>query len=49
MPEFNSNNGNETKLDIFPWDIFKYDTKYFFVKRYSNISMTFKIKIEPKQ
>ena len=22
----NPDNGNETKSDIFPWDIFKYDT-----------------------
>ena len=25
MTEVNPNNGNETKLDISPWDIFKYD------------------------
>ena len=49
MPEFNSNNGNKTKLVIFSRDIFKCDTKYFFIKRYSNISMTFKIEIESKQ
>ena len=25
MTKVNTNNGNETKLDIFPWDIFKSD------------------------
>ena len=25
MTKVNPNNGNETKLDIFPWDIFKSD------------------------
>ena len=47
-------NGNETKSDIFPWDIFKSDT--FFSKTYQSISMTFKIELsqfydesQPKQ
>ena len=25
MTKVNRNNGNETKLDIFPWDVFKCD------------------------
>ena len=45
MTKVNPNNGNETKSDIFPWDIFKSDTISFFIKNYENISMTFKIKI----
>ena len=32
MAKVNPNNGNETKSDIFPWDIFKSDT--FFIKTY---------------
>ena len=28
----NPNNGNETKSDIFPWDIFKSDAISFFSK-----------------
>ena len=28
------NDGNQTKSDIFPWDIFKSDVTYFFVKKY---------------
>ena len=28
MIKVNPNNGNETKSDIFPWDIFKFDVKY---------------------
>ena len=40
----NPNNGNETKSDIFPWNIFKSDVIYFCVKKYYSISMTFKIR-----
>ena len=29
MTEVNPNNGNETKSDIFPWDIFKSDITFF--------------------
>ena len=43
MTKVNPNNGNETKSDIFPWDIFKYEAIYFFIKNYLSISMTFKI------
>ena len=33
MTKVNPNNGNEiTKLDIFPWDIFKSHTIYFLSK-----------------
>ena len=39
MTKVNPSNGNETKSDIFRWDIFKSDTISFF------ISMTFKIGI----
>ena len=45
MTKVKESNGNETKLDIFPWDIFKSDTISFFVKLYWGISMTFQIKI----
>ena len=38
MTKVNLNNGNETKSDIFPWDIFKCGS-------ISSISMTFKIGI----
>ena len=27
-------NGNKTKSDIIPWDIFKSDVIYFFIKKY---------------
>ena len=32
MTEVNVNNGNETKSDIFPWDIFKSDIISFLSK-----------------
>ena len=34
MTKVNPNNGNETKSDIFPWDIFKSGNIYFFIKKY---------------
>ena len=34
MTKVNLNNGNETKLDIFPWDIFKSDSIAFFIEIY---------------
>ena len=34
MTKVKPNNGNETKSDIFPWDIFKFDTTSFFIKKY---------------
>ena len=34
LNKVNSNNGNEPKSDIFPWDILKFDVTYFFIKRY---------------
>ena len=45
MTKVNLNNGNETKSDIFSWDIFKFETISFLIKKYESISMTFKIKI----
>ena len=33
MTKVNANNGNETKLDIFPWDIFKSGTLSFFYQK----------------
>ena len=33
MTKVNPNNASETKSDIFPWDIFKFDVIYFFVKK----------------
>ena len=32
MTKMNPNNGNETKSDSFPWDIFKSDIMYFIRK-----------------
>ena len=34
MTEEKTNNGNGTKSDIFPWDIFKPDTVSFLIKEY---------------
>ena len=34
MTKVNSKTRNETKSDIFPWDIFKYDTTSIFIKKY---------------
>ena len=34
MTKENPSNGNEIKSDIFPWDIFKFDTISFFVKKH---------------
>ena len=34
MNKVNRNHGNETKLDIFPWDMFKSDNVSFFIKKY---------------
>ena len=45
MTKVKPNNENETKSDIFPWGIFKSDVTSFFIKKYENISMTFKIKL----
>ena len=45
MTKVKPNNRNETKSDIFPWDIFKSDIIAFFIQKYSSILMTFKIKI----
>ena len=44
MTTVNPNNRNETKSNIFPWDIFTSDTIPFLSKKYLSISMTFKIK-----
>ena len=45
MTKVNLSNENERKSDIFPWDIFKSDTIFFLIKKYQNISITFKIEI----
>ena len=34
MTKVYPNNGNETKSDIFQWNIFKSDTTCFFIKKY---------------
>ena len=34
MIKVNLNNGNETKSNIFSWDIFKSDTVSIFMKKY---------------
>ena len=44
MIKVNPNNGNETESDIFLWDIFKSDIISFFIKKYSSVLMTPKIK-----
>ena len=36
MTKVNPNNGNETKSEIFSWDIFKSDTISFFIKKILN-------------
>ena len=36
MTKVNPNNGNETKSDIFPWDIFKSDTISFYFNDFQN-------------
>ena len=33
MTKGNPNNGNETKLDNFPWDIFKSNAISYFIKK----------------
>ena len=45
MTKVNLNNGNETKSDIFLWDVFKSDNISFLLKKCYSISMTFKIGI----
>ena len=45
MTKVNPNNGNQTKLDIFPCDIFKSDAISFLIKKYYGISMAFKTNI----
>ena len=45
MSKVNPKNGNETKSDIFQWEIFKSDTISFFIKKYRSITVTFKIEI----
>ena len=34
MTKVNPHNGNETKLDVFPWDIFESYAISFFIKKY---------------
>ena len=34
MNKVNPNNGNETKSEISPWDIFKSESISFFIKKY---------------
>ena len=34
MIKVNQNNGNETKSEVFQWDIFKSDITYCFIKKY---------------
>ena len=34
MTKVNQDNGNETKSDIIPWEIFKYDVMPFFIKEH---------------
>ena len=34
MTKVNPNNGSETILDIFPWNIFKSDNLSFFIKKH---------------
>ena len=46
MSKINSNNKNGTKLDIFPWNIFKSDVIYFLSKM---LKFFIDFQIEPKQ
>ena len=53
-PKVNQNNGNETKLDIFPWDIFKSETISFLsknIKVFQRLSkskfLSFTINVKP--
>ena len=34
MTKVNPDNANETKSDIFPWDVFKSDMILFVIKKY---------------
>ena len=45
MTKVNPNNGNETKSDVFTWEIFESDAMSFSTKKYLSISMTSKIEI----
>ena len=46
MTKVNPNNGNQTKSDIFPWDMFKSNTISFFIKKkLKYFKMTSRIKI----
>ena len=45
MTKMNPHNGNETKSDIFSWNIFKSDTISFYIKKCQSIFMAFIIKI----
>ena len=45
MTKVKSNNGNEQKSNIFPWEIFRSDVIYFFAKKYTKILMTIKIEV----
>ena len=45
MTKVKSNNENEQKSDIFPWEIFRSDVIYFFAKKYTKILMTIKIEV----
>ena len=54
MTKVNPNNGNETKSDIFPWEIFKSDVIYFFIKEIKifqrlskSIFLSFMTKVNP--
>ena len=42
MTKVNPNNGNETKSDIFPWNIFKFDVIFDWPQN-TKMSMTFRI------
>ena len=44
MTKVSLNNGNDTKSDIFPWDIFKSDSISFFSSKYIKLKQRNKIK-----
>ena len=52
MTKVNLNNGNETKWEIFPWDIFKPDSiSFFYIKAFEWLSksefLSFMTKVYP--
>ena len=45
MTKVNQDNGNETKSDIIPWEIFKYDVMPFLSKNIKVLQCLLKIEV----